>query len=127
MDELLKSIQKIIRQEIKQEVGNKIDNIENRLDNIENRLDNIENRLDNVENRLDNVESDIKDIKKSLFIIEHEHGKKIDAIYDLVNLDKEINKPKFDEISKITKKSEQNYLHILNHEGRISTLEKNTL
>ena len=147
MNELIEAIQTTIRHEVKNSIQTELkdtirqevrDIIKTELkdtirqevrDVIQTELkDTIKQEIKaEIGDKFDKLNLEIKNIKEALFVIEHEHGRKIDAIYDLFNLDKEINKPKFDEISIISKKTEQNYLHILNHENRISTLEEKTL
>ena len=113
-----------IRNEIQSTLVNSINP---RFDRLEDKMDKLEDRIDKLEDRIDKLEDRMESLENTVLVIEHEHGRKLDAIFDLVNLDKEINKPKFDEISTLNKKTEKNYLHILNHEQRISTLEDLTV
>lgn len=130
MQEIVKEIQKII----KLEAGDKIDALrtEFKADNqsLKNELRNeFNSRFDDLKdefnNKFDDLNEQIQVLRDCVFVIEQEHGRKIDAIFDLVYLDKELNDPKFKQIEEISGKVDNNRLHILNHEDRISILEKN--
>lgn len=115
----MKDIEKVIENTIKRQFETTMkDTIRNE---IQTTLE------ESINPRFDRLEARMESLENTVLVIEHEHGRKLDAIFDLVNLDKEINKPKFDEISTLNKKTEKNYLHILNHEQRISTLEDSTV
>ena len=115
MQEIVKEIEQII----KREVGDKIDGLINEF-----KAD-IHSLKDEFSSKFDDLNDQIQILRDSLFVIEHEHGRKIDAIYDLVYLDKELNEPKFQKIEEISSKVDNDHLHILNHEDRLSILEKN--
>lgn len=132
-DEIQGTLKDTIRNEIQGTMNDAIDNkLQGSLkDTIRNEIQttlekSINPRFDRLEARMDKLEGRMENLENTVLVIEHEHGQKLDAIFDLVNLDKEVNKPKFDELSNLNKKTEKNYLHILNHEQRISTLEDST-
>lgn len=121
-------IQTTMKDTIRNEIQTTLEeSINPRFDRLESRMDRLENRMDKLEDSVEKLDDRMESLENTVLVIEHEHGRKLDAIFDLVNLDKEINKPKFDEISTLNKKTEKNYLHILNHEQRISTLEDSTV
>jgi len=59
------------------------------------------------------------------FVLETELGKKIDIIYDYVMLQKEIFGEKFENLRSLEKRTETNEIRVLDHEKRISILERN--
>ena len=103
MQELVQEIQKIIKYEIRE----------------------LKDDINELKNNFKELKDDVRVLSDRLSVIEHDHGEKINAIYDLICLDKEINAPKFEKINKISEKVEKNQLHILNLENKVSILEKN--
>lgn len=145
MPELVQEIQKIIKYELnnfKVELKNELKSelkteLKNELraelrkdfneelnQQIGNLRDEFNDKFDALKDDFNELKDDVRVLRDCLFVVEHEHGQKIDAIYDLVCLDKEVNAPKFEKINKISDKVDKNQLHILNHENRISNLEK---
>lgn len=134
MDNLIEAIQEVVRKEISNKFDilnnsiiqhdKKLDSLNNKIIENDKKLDSLNNIVIELNNRTSKIETEIQDFRESLFVLEYEHNKKLDAIYDLFDLEKEINQPKFDELKKISQKTDLNSLHILNHEDRICTLEK---
>jgi len=42
----------------------------------------MEKTLNLILDKLDSIDSDVKDLKKQVLIIENDHGKKLDALFD---------------------------------------------
>lgn len=82
---------------------------------------NFEQKLENL--RLE-TKQEMQEIKDCLFVLEHEHGKKIDAIYDALMIQQEKNDNMLDNIDGLDKRTERNEISIFDHEKRISVLEK---
>ncbi len=57
------------------EVNQRLDKVESRLDGVESRLDGVEGKIDGVEHRLERIESRVT-------VIEQEHGKKLELLFD---------------------------------------------
>ena len=58
------------------------------------------------------------------FVFEDEYGRKIDAIFEYVEFHQKNNLQRFDRISNLEDRVEKNELQILDHEKRISALER---
>ena len=74
---------------------------------------------------LNTIKEDIKEMKKTLFLIEHEQGRKIDAMYDFIMLEKQKREQQEDVIKNIDARVDKSELQIFNHENRIIVLEDN--
>ncbi len=61
------------------------------------------------------------------FVFEDEYGRKIDAIFEYVEFHQKNNLQRFDRINKLEDRVEKNGLQILDHEKRISALERKSV
>lgn len=60
----------------------------------------VNERIDKVEERINKVEDEVKDIKRTVLKIEHDHGQKLEALFDgykqnteqLTRIEKELKK-----------------------------------
>lgn len=92
---------------------------------MDNRLDKMDQKIDNVKTELNQSMDDLrKEILDKQFVFEDEYGKKIDAIFDYVQFHQNNNLKRFDKISDLEKRVETVEVHHLNHEKRISALER---
>ena len=69
------------------------------------------------------TKQEMQEIREALFVLEHEHGRKIDAIYDALMIHQEKNDKMSENIGILDKRTEKNEMNIFNHEKRISALE----
>ena len=81
-------------------VENKVTSIENKVTSAENRLTLVENKVTSVENRLTSVENRLTSVENVVTRIEHNHGQKLQALFDgykqhtdqLERIEKEVSK-----------------------------------
>ena len=77
------------------------------------------------EKELKPIKDDIKEMKKTLFLIEHEQGRKIDVMYDFIMLEKEKREQQALHINNIDARVDKTEGRIFEHENRIVVLEEN--
>ncbi len=104
-------------------------NLEVREARLEERLETklgakFEQQLDKkIEELKKETKQEMQEIREALFVLEHEHGRKIDAIYDALMIHQEKNDKMSENIGILDKRTEKNEMNIFNHEKRISALE----
>jgi len=68
----------------------KFDTLETKFDNLEAKFDNLDAKVTNLETRMENVETNLTEVKQTVTLIETEHGKKLDGLFDGYALNHEI-------------------------------------
>lgn len=98
------------------------------MEEILKRLDVLEQNLrceiNEVKHEMDEFKQEIQNVKDTLFVIEHEHGRKIDAMYDYLDLQNDKMKEKSRNIRNLDKRMERSEISIFNLEKRVTALEK---
>ena len=75
---------------------------------------------DDMKNEMSNFKTEVKDeIRKRFFVFEHDYGRKIDGLYDVVVLNKQIADNKIDELEQ---KVEANDMRIIKNSLDITAL-----
>lgn len=118
MDEKLDRFKEEVKQEnekLRQEMNQKIDDLEQKMDQ----------KMNDLEQKMNHKMEDLaKEILDRQFVFEDEYGKKIDAIFEFVDFHQKNNLKRFDRISDVEKRLEIEEEKSLNHEKRISILER---
>lgn len=86
--------------DMQNEFGKMRNDMQNGFSEVNQRLDRVESRLDGVESRLDGVESRLEQVENRVTVIEQDHGKKLDLLFDgyvqnsetLNRIEKEVSK-----------------------------------
>ena len=83
-NKLFKLIEKIHGEMQKgfKEVNTRLDGVDSRLDGIDARLDGVDSRLDGIDARLDGLDTRLTRVENTVTRIEHDHGRKLDALFD---------------------------------------------
>ena len=132
IEELTKLILKelfILKQDVR-ELDNKVENLRKEFYQENEKLRKelrAEFRQENEKLRQElraEFKQEIREIKDCLFVIEHEHGKKIDAMYDFLSLQNDKLQVKTEEVRRLDKRTERNEIKIFDLEKRVTVLEK---
>lgn len=123
----------------------KIDGVEQKVDRLEQQIQNVKTDLEqqiqdvrqdleqqiqdvkkDLESQIQNVKSDlenqIQNVRDDLFVVEMEHGKKIDVLFDAFVSEREKNQEKIERLINLHMRADKTDLQILNHETRICNL-----
>ena len=118
MEEIIEKLKAVIIQEnsqLRQEMKQDMDDLRQEM------------RQD-MDNLRQEMKQDMKDLRKEIldkqFVFENDYGKKIDAIFDYVQFHQKNNLKRFDSISSLEKRVNLAEIQILDHEKRITALER---
>lgn len=104
--------------ELKERVGK----LEERVGKLEERVGKLEERVGKLEERVGKLEERVTSLERSVSLMEFEHGEKIRALFDYIQVNKDEHKSIENKIELV-----QNEIQgiLSSHEKRISKLEGN--
>ena len=81
-------------------VDKRFGSVDKRLESTDKRLDSMDEKFESTDKRFESIDKQLSDIKDIVIKIEHEHGEKIDALFDgyiqnsnkLDRIEKEVSK-----------------------------------
>ena len=113
----------------------KVNNLEIKVNNLEIKVNNLETKVNNLEIKVDNLEEQMHELEERLTYkieknseaicaIEIELDRRFSILHEAVILDREKNLERADVIPRLDQRISKNEINILNHEDRVTELEK---
>ena len=85
------------------DLNNKFEGLDNKFEGLDNKVQGLDNKVQGLNNEVQGLNNEVQGLKKIVLRIEHDHGHKLDALFDGYRLI---------------------YEKLDNHEGRIQVLER---
>lgn len=80
--------------------------------------------INELKGEVKELRKDHEELKEVVYLMQYEHGKKLDAIFDYITLDKQKEKKQNQKNNNLEKIAQENQLKIWNLENRVEVLEE---
>ena len=82
-----------------EKMGSQLDKMDSRMEQMDSRMEKMDSRISGIETQITDIQSDQKTMRgqvdkmhESICVIENEHGKKINALFDSIPIAEETSK-----------------------------------